>query len=112
MNICWPFFSIIKLYVQFAWQSKTSLRPVIPWLFRSAYEGVPGFPVPEQKRVARAGTRGQTCRKPGLPWLRTQMWSYPSLFRQLCVLSGLYSARITLAISLVAMTEANKTKVL
>lgn len=29
MNICWPFFSVIKLYVQFVWQSKTSSRVVI-----------------------------------------------------------------------------------
>lgn len=36
MNICWPFFSIIKLYVQFAWQSQTSLCSAMCWPFRSA----------------------------------------------------------------------------
>lgn len=36
MNICWPFFSIIKLYVQLAWQSQTSLRAAVCWPFRPA----------------------------------------------------------------------------
>ena len=51
MNVCWPFFSIIKLYVQFTWQSQTSLCAVMCWPFGSACEKVPGLPAPKQKQA-------------------------------------------------------------
>lgn len=36
------------------------------------------------------------------------MWSSPSLLRQFCILSGLCSAQIMLAVSLVVMAEAKQ----
>lgn len=99
MNVCWPFFSIIKLYVQFTWQSQTSLCAVMCWPFGSACEKVPGLPAPKQKQ-AQIRDSWQVLQQ--VRFALAEKADVSLLLRQCCFTSGICTPQIMLAISLVA----------
>lgn len=99
MNVCWPFFSIIKLYVQFTWQSQTSLCAVMCWPFGSACEKVPGLPAPKQKQ-AQIRESWQVLQQ--VRFALAEKADVSLLLRQCCFTSGICTPQIMLAISLVA----------